>query len=77
MIRQRYQTLSIVNDILIGLWFVVGTFLFFLFFSSLAYAGTSLFVISSVEMLIRPARRVHLRRYRPGVPGIGDGGHDF
>ena len=79
MVRQRYETLSIVNDLLIGLWFLVGSFLFFS--STLSYAGTWLFVIGSVEMLIRPlirfARRVHLQRYHPDLPGIGDGGHDF
>jgi len=75
VIRQRYETFSIVNDILIGLWFLVGSFLFF--FETLSYAGTWFFVIGSVEMLIRPlirfTRRVHLGPYRQGV---GDG-HDF
>ncbi|MDO5743479.1 MAG: YrhK family protein [Micrococcaceae bacterium] len=79
VIRQRYETISIVNDLLIGAWFLVGSFLFFS--PSTTYAATWLFVIGSVEMLIRPAirftRRVHLRRYHPGMPGIGDGGHDF
>lgn len=79
MVRQRYETASIVNDLLIGMWFLVGSILFF--FSSLSYAGTWLFVIGSVEMLIRPMirfiRRVHLGRYHPGLPGVGDGGHDF
>lgn len=79
VIRQRYETISIVNDLLIGTWFLVGSFLFFS--PSLSYAATWLFVIGSVEMLIRPVirftRRVHLQRYHPTVPGIGDGGHDF
>lgn len=47
VIRQRYETLSIVNDILIGVWFLVGSFLFFS--ETLSYAGTWLFVIGSVE----------------------------
>ena len=79
VIRQRYETASIVNDLLTGLWFLVGSYLFFS--PSTTYAATWLFVIGSVEMLIRPAirfaRRVHLQRYHPSVPGIGDGGHDF
>jgi len=79
VIRQRYETLSIVNDILIGLWFLVGSFLFFS--ETLSYAGTWLFVIGSVEMLIRPVirltRRVHLSRYHRDLQGGGDGGHDF
>lgn len=79
VVRQRYETASIVNDLLIGTWFLVGSILFF--FSSLSFAGTWLFVIGSVEMLIRPVirftRRVHLGRYHPDLPGVGDGGHDF
>lgn len=79
VIRQRYETISIANDLLIGAWFLVGSFLFFS--PSLAHIGTWLFVVGSIEMLIRPVirftRRVHLRRYHPDVPGIGDGGHDF
>lgn len=68
VIRKRYETLSIVNDILIGLWFIVGSFLFFS--ESTSYAATWLFVIGSVEMLIRPlirfARHVHLQKFHPG-----------
>ncbi|MET4002233.1 MULTISPECIES: YrhK family protein [Arthrobacter] len=79
IIRQRYETISIVNDLLIGLWFLVGSILFFS--PALTHMGTWLFVLGSIEMLIRPAirftRRVHLGRYHPNVPGIGDGGHDF
>lgn len=79
VIRQRYETISIANDLLIGTLFLVGSFFFFS--PSLTQVGTWLFVAGSVEMLIRPVirltRRVHLRRYHPGAPGIGDGGHDF
>lgn len=79
IIRQRYEVLSIVNDILIAAWFLVGSFFFFS--DSLIYAGTWLFVLGSVEMLIRPlirlARRVHLQRFHPEVPGNADAGHDF
>jgi len=78
-IRQRYEVVSIVNDILIGLWFVIGS-CFFLS-ESLAYSGTWLFVLGSVQMLIRPTirltRRIHLQRMHPDVPGSADAGHDF
>lgn len=74
VIRHRYETASIANDLLIGTWFLVGSFLFFS--PSLAHAGTWLFVIGSIEMLVRPAirfaQRVHLQRYQPVgalVPG--------
>src|SRR5699024_8363167 len=64
VIRQRYQFISIANDVLIGLWFLIGSFMFFS--ESLTYSGTWLFVIGSVEMLIRPVirliRHLHLQR---------------
>lgn len=64
VIRKRYEALSIANDVLIGLWFLVGSFLFFS--ETLQFAGTVLFVIGSLEMLMRPvirlARHVHLQR---------------
>src|SRR5699024_2001807 len=56
VIRQRYQFISIANDVLIGLWFLIGSFMFFS--ESLTYSGTWLFVIGSVEMLIRPVIRL-------------------
>lgn len=79
VIRQRYEVLSIVNDLLIGAWFVVGS-VFFLY-GSLAHTGTWLFVLGSIEMLIRPTirfvRRVHLRRFHPRGSGTADAAHDF
>lgn len=79
VIRQRYEVVSIVNDLLIGAWFIVGS-VFFLY-DSLATAGTWLFILGSIEMLIRPTirflRRVHLRRRHPHEPGTADAAHDF
>ncbi|WP_446666810.1 YrhK family protein [Flexivirga sp. B27] len=70
-IRQRYETLSILNDIVTGLLFLVGSVLFF--GDSTAYTGTWLFVLGSVLMLIRPCirltRRLHLQRIHPGDEG--------
>lgn len=64
VIRRRYEVLSIANDILIGLWFLVGSVLFLS--DATTYAGTWLFILGSAELLIRPvirlARRVHLQR---------------
>ncbi len=79
VIRRRYEALSIVNDILVGVWFLVGSVLFFS--EATTYAGTWLFVIGSAELLVRPvirlARQVHLRRVpaRSGAPE--ESGHDF
>jgi hypothetical protein len=79
IIRQRYEVLSILNDIMVGLWFVVGSFFFFS--DALTYTGTWFFVAGSFELLIRPgirlARRVHLQRYHPTVAGTSDAGNDF
>lgn len=73
VIRRRYEAASIVNDVLIGLWFLIGSVFFF--FESLTRAGTVLFVIGSVEMLIRPvvrlARHLHLQRLHRGSAGVG------
>ena len=79
VIRRRYEVLSIVNDILIAVWFTVGSFFFFS--DALTYAGTWLFVVGSIELLIRPAirltRQLHLQRLpgRRGTPT--ELGHDF
>lgn len=79
VIRQRYEVISILNDILIGILFLVGSFLFFS--DKLSYAGTWLFVLGSVELLVRPSirlvRRIHLRRFHSDAPGSADAGHDF
>lgn len=64
VIRGRYETLSIVNDLLIAVWFLIGSILFF--FEYTLTIGTWLFVLGSAQLLLRPAirltRRVHLRR---------------
>jgi hypothetical protein len=74
VIRRRYETLSVVNDILIGLWFTVGSVLFF--WESTTTVGVSLFLIGSVELLVRPGirltRQLHLKRL-PGHPSAGHG----
>ncbi len=71
VIRQRYETLSIVNDFFAGLLFVVGSVLFFS--ESTTYLATWLFVVGSVLFVARPAirltRRFHLRRYHPDDSG--------
>lgn len=64
VIRQRYEALSIANDVLIALWFLVGSILFF--WEQTMTAATWCFVLGSLEFLLRPAirlaRMVHLRR---------------
>ena len=69
VIQQRYEVLSIANDIFIGLLFLVGSFFFLS--STMHLDGTWLFILGSVMMLIRPvirlARRIHIRRLQPVV----------
>ncbi|MGO1850764.1 MULTISPECIES: YrhK family protein [unclassified Microbacterium] len=64
VLRRRYEVLSIVNDILIAVWFIVGSILFFS--SETSTVGTWLFLVGSVQLLCRPAirlvRHVHVRR---------------
>ena len=68
VIRQRYQTLSILNDFLIGLWFLLGSIAFF--WPAWQAAGTWLFVLGSAQLLVRPlirlAHRLHLQPAPPG-----------
>ncbi|MEY2342923.1 YrhK family protein [Acidithiobacillus sp. IBUN Pt1247-S3] len=64
VIRNRYETISIINDFLIGILFLVGSVFFF--YPSMETAGVWLFVIGSAELLIRPsirlARNIHVKR---------------
>ncbi len=69
-IRNRYEVLSILNDFVIGLWFVAGSVLFFS--GSTSTVGIWMFLLGSLQMLIRPgirlARRVQLHRVSPEHP---------
>ena len=68
VIRNRYETLSIVNDVLIGVLFVVGSVLFL--WESTSIVATWFFIAGSVQFLVRPgirlARRVHRKRFGAG-----------
>ncbi|MBF4607302.1 YrhK family protein [Curtobacterium sp. VKM Ac-1393] len=55
---------------MVAVWFIVGSVLFFS--ESTSTAGTWLFLVGSVQLLIRPVirlgRRVHLGRISPEGP---------
>ncbi|MUL41383.1 hypothetical protein FZ103_09365 [Streptomonospora sp. PA3] len=74
VIRRRYEAASIANDILIALWFIVGSVMFFS--PSWETWGTWCFLIGSAELLVRPiirlARLVHVRGVRSRT-GAGPG----
>lgn len=65
VIRRRYEVLSILNDLGIGIWFLVGSVMFLS--SAWETFGTWLFIVGSAQLLIRPlirlAHHIHLRRF--------------
>lgn len=65
-IRHRWETASIVNDVLVGLWFLAGSIMFL--FEDLMTLGTWFFIIGSAELLARPlitlGRNIHVGRGR-------------
>lgn len=64
IIGKRYGFFYTLNDILIAGWFIIGSILFF--WEASQEIGTWLFLIGSVELLIRPLIRIsrnsHLKR---------------
>lgn len=66
VIQERYEWLHILNDLMLGLWFVIGSIMFF--YGSLTYWGTWLFVAGSAQMMIGPliriAHKIHLRKLK-------------
>lgn len=78
VIRRRYETLSITNDVLTALWFVVGSVL--LFWKATSTAANWMFLVGSIEFLARPAirlaRRLHLQRVRGDGHGT-ESAYDF
>ncbi|MET0187907.1 MAG: YrhK family protein [Pseudonocardia sediminis] len=72
LIRDRYETASIINDALIAIEFFIGSFYFF---AQDHDPGVWLFVVGSAQLAIRPAirlsRRVTLRRLESERAGVG------
>ncbi len=63
--KKSYKILYTVNDILIGIWFLIGSLCFFK--DSLQTIGVWLFTIGSAELLIRPTIKLihdlHLKNH--------------
>jgi YrhK-like protein len=75
VIRRRYEALSIGNDVVIALWFLAGSVLFF--WESTTRAATWMFLLGSIQFLARPvirlSRLLHIRRIGgSGVDSSGD-----
>jgi hypothetical protein len=62
--KKNYAILYTINDFLLGIWFLVGSIFFY--FEHLKTWGVTLFVLGSIQMLIRPTIRLihnfHLRK---------------
>jgi hypothetical protein len=64
IIQRRYEAVGALNDLLIAVWFLVGSFFFLN--NSLVESGTWLFVVGSAQLLIKPMIKltglIHLGR---------------
>ncbi|WP_394218277.1 YrhK family protein [Halobacillus trueperi] len=62
--KKTYDILYTINDVLLGLWFLIGSIFFY--FEHLKTWGVTLFVLGSIQMLIRPTIRLvhyfHMRK---------------
>jgi hypothetical protein len=74
-IRQRYEVLSIANDMLIAVWFIAGSLLFFS--ADTATMGTWMFLIGSIELAVRPMIRLTRRLHLHVMQVPADSGQDF
>lgn len=63
--KKGYNILYTINELLLGIWFLIGSIFFY--FEPMKTWGVTLFVLGSVQMLIRPtirlAHRFHLRKH--------------
>ncbi|MCL1057759.1 YrhK family protein [Shewanella gelidimarina] len=64
IIQRRYELLGAINDLLIAVWFLIGSFFFLT--ASLVESGTWLFIVGSAQLLIKPTLKlislVHVSR---------------
>lgn len=64
VIQRRYEALGAFNDLLIAIWFLIGSFFFLN--ESLTQDGTWLFIVGSAQLIIKPLIKltslVHVKR---------------
>ncbi|WAJ69690.1 YrhK family protein [Catenovulum adriaticum] len=69
IIRRRYEVLSIINDFVVAILFLVGSILFL--FPEYEKAAIWLFIFASFQFLLRPAIRlsshIHIKRIPPNT----------
>ena len=65
IIQHRYEALGACNDLLIAVWFLIGSFFFLS--NALVQDGTWLFIVGSAQLLAKPILKlvglIHVRRY--------------
>lgn len=54
--QRRYEALGAINDFLIAVWFLIGSFFFLS--DSLVESGTWLFIVGSAQLLIKPVLKL-------------------
>ncbi|SHM99175.1 YrhK family protein [Gracilibacillus kekensis] len=54
--KHIYNVIYTVNDIIIAIWFIIGSILFY--FESIKTYGVTLFVLASFQLLIKPTIRL-------------------
>uniref|UniRef100_A6VWH7 YrhK domain-containing protein n=1 Tax=Marinomonas sp. (strain MWYL1) TaxID=400668 RepID=A6VWH7_MARMS len=52
VVQRRYEALGAFNDLMIAVWFLIGSFFFLN--DSLVESGTWLFVVGSAQLIIKP-----------------------
>ncbi|MGI5348010.1 YrhK family protein [Streptomyces sp. CA-250714] len=79
VVRQRYEAVSIANDVLVAVWFLIGSIMFFS--PEWAGPGTWCFVFGSVELMIRPVlrltRQLHLQKVHGAPLGASGADQDY
>ena len=64
VIQRRYEALGALNDLLIAIWFLIGSFFFLN--ESLTESGTWLFIVGSAQLIIKPVIKlmslIHVNR---------------
>ncbi|RBO83316.1 YrhK family protein [Marinomonas aquiplantarum] len=67
IVQRRYEAIGALNDLLIGIWFLIGSFFFLS--DALVEDGTWLFILGSAQLLIKPAIKLvsllHIGRIHP------------
>lgn len=56
IVQRRYEAVGAINDLLIAIWFLIGSFFFLS--NSLVERGTWLFIVGSLQLLIKPALKL-------------------